>query len=249
MGLSIGASGIQTTLLINNSKANKFLNQSTERLSTGLRINHARDDPAGLIGAEKLRGDLVDISANLEVNSAQRGQVRVQQSGRQIASDVLREVRGLLVQASGNTNSKEEQAAIQLQIDASLDSLDLIGSATGFSLDASLENLRSGESANVVDGEVAEAVELIDEQLSAVNLASVAAGAYEKYTLDVDQRLAEDRQVATAAALSSIADADYARESSNLVIGGILAQSSIKTQALYQRLQLEQVTALFDNLA
>ena len=248
MGLSIGSSGIQSTLLINHSSANRQVNQATERLSTSLRINHASDDPAGLIAAENLRGDLVDIRATLGVIDRQRGQTHVQQSGRQIASDVLHEVRGLLVQASGNTSSDEERAAIQVQIDSSLDSLDRLGATTGFALPAALDELRSSGAANVVDGEVSQAVELLDEQLSTINLASAAAGAYEKYTLDVDQQLAEAKEVALASTLSSLADADYAEESSNLVKGGILAESSIKTQALFQKLQYDQISALFENL-
>ena len=51
-------------------------------------------------------------------------------------------------------------------------------------------------------------MELLEKEISAINLASAAAGAYEKYTLDVDRQLAESRAVATASALSQIAHAD-----------------------------------------
>ena len=47
-------------------------------------------------------------------------------------------------------------------------------------------------------------MELLEKEISAINLASAAAGAYEKYTLDVD--------------------ADYARESSRLVSGRFLTK-------------------------
>jgi len=40
----------------------------------------------------------------------------------------------------------------------------------------------------------------------------------------------------------------YAQESSNLVIGGILAEASIRTLALSQRIQMEQATAIFESL-
>ena len=249
MGLSITASSNQTTLLNNNALANRSVNQATERLSAGKRSNHASDNPAGLIGAEQLRGDLIEISADSRSRSTERGQLHIQQSGRQIASNALSELRGLAVQSNGSTYSTEEQRAIQLQIDASLDGLDLLGQATAFALPAELSELRSGGSANVGDGNVAEAIELIDEQLTTVNLASAAAGAYEKYTLDVDQRLAEAKAVATAASLSEIEDANYARESSNLVIGQILLEASIRTQALSHKIQSDQATALFDTLS
>lgn len=248
MVLRIGSSGLQSTLLNNHSRANQFVNRATERLSTGLRINHGRDDPAGLIAAEKLRSDLVDVKARSRVNNALRGQNRIKQGGLRAKTDVLQELRGLAVQASGNANSREEKNAIQLQVDSSLDALELIASASGTALPTALTNLRSGGSANLADGDVAEAVEVIDQELSSNTAARMAAGVYEKYTLDVDQRLAEAQAVAAASSLSSIADADYAQESSNLVVGGILAEASIKTIALSQKIQMEQATAIFDRL-
>ena len=42
---------------------NKALNQSLERLSTGLRINRGADNPAGLIASEALRSEKAAISA------------------------------------------------------------------------------------------------------------------------------------------------------------------------------------------
>lgn len=39
-----------------------------ERLSTRKRINHAKDDPAGLVAVEELRGELTDLHANLKAS-------------------------------------------------------------------------------------------------------------------------------------------------------------------------------------
>jgi len=248
MVLRVASSGIQSLLLRNSARANQAINRATERLSTGLRINRASDDPAGMIAAEKLRNDLLDISARSRVNSSLRGQNRIEQSGLRATSRVLQELRGLAVQASGNTNSTEERIAIQSQVDVSLDALRRIASANGSTLPSALINLRTGGSANLADGDVAEAVNVLDEQLSENNASRLAAGVYEKYSLDVDQRLSEAQAEATASALSTIQDADYARESSNLVIGRILAEASIKTLVLAQRIQMEQASAIFDDL-
>ncbi len=248
MALNIGATGIQLTLLNNNRRTSEGLGRATERLATGLRINRGSDDPAGLIGAEQLRGDLIDLGAQTRINSTLQLQTNVQQQGRQIASDVLIEVRGQIVEASNLSASEEQTEAIQQQIDLSLDALDTLGSISGFTLPAELETLRTGGSNSIVDGNTAEAIELIDEQLSTINQASAAAGAYQKYTLDVDQRLAEDKAVATAQALSLQEDADYAQETSNLIKSEILSEASIKTIALAQRLQKEGTNLLLDTL-
>jgi flagellin-like hook-associated protein FlgL len=248
MVLRVGSSGIQSLLIQNHSRANQFVNQALERLSTGFRINHASDDPAGMIAAVKLRTDLLDISAKSRVNSALRSQNRIKEGGLRATSNVLQELRGLAVQASGNTNSKEVQNAIQLQVDSSLDALELIASTTGTSLPSGLVNLRSGGSANLANGDVAEAVKVIDQELSDNNASRLEAGVYEKYTLDVDQQLAEALAEATASSLSSIEDADYAQEISNLVVGGILAEASIRTLALSHRIAMEQADSIFDSL-
>jgi flagellin len=248
MGLTVGSTSIQLTLFNNNARINAALGRATERLATGLRINRGSDDPAGLIGAEHLRGDLVQFSAQTRANSALQSQIDIQQRGRQIASDVLIHVRGLVVDAADSSTSTEQRQAIQQEIDTSLDALDTLGSISGFAIPTELESLRLGGSANVVDGDTAEATTVLDEQLSTINQASAAAGAYQKYTLDVNQRLAEDQAIATAQALSLQADADYAEESSNLVKSQILTQASYNTIVLAQQLQREGVTSLFNAL-
>ena len=67
-------------------------------------------------------------------------------------------------------------------------------------------------------------MELLEKEISAINLASAAAGAYEKYTLDVDRQLAESRAVAAARGSQPDCRCDYARESSRLVSGRFLAK-------------------------
>lgn len=245
MSLSIGASSVQASLLNNYSRAAGYTSQASERLATSRRINHASDDPAGLIAAEDLQGDLIDSRASIRSTEAKQRQLSVQQSGRQLATGVLRDIRGLLVEASDGFTSDQQQQAIQSEVDSSLDALDYLGSITGFSVSASLEQLREGGSASVSQGAAASGVEVVEAELAAVTKASAAAGAYEKYTLEVDKRLAEDRAVATAAALSEIADADYVSEATNLVKGGILTEASTRLMALQQDLQRQQSESLF----
>ena len=248
MGLSIGTAGTQTSLLYNHEQNNSFLNRSTERLATGKRINSGVDDPAGLIGAEQLRGDLLELKSQIKTTSALRGQLHIQQSGRQIATDVLHNIRGHLVEASGSLNSTNQRFAFQQEIDSALDALDRIGASTGFALPAEIHSLRSSGDNNILDGDTSQAISALDEHLATITKASAAAGAYEKYTLDVDQRLAEDQAAVTAQALSQQEDADYARETSNLIKGQILNEASLKTMILAQSLKAEGISLLFNSL-
>lgn len=247
VGLNIGANSFQLALLSKNKRANAELGRATERLSTGRRINRGSDDPAGLIGAEQLRGDLVEIRAQNLANSTRQLQTNVQQQGRQIAANVLREIRGLIIEVKGSS-SGEQREAIQRLIDFSLDAINQLGSVSGFTVPTELESLRLGGENSVVEGYMSEAVELIEEQLTTINQASAAAGAYQKYTLVIEPLLAQDQAVIIAEAMSQQEDADYAEESSDLLKSLIITVASTKTIALARRLQLEANTLLLDTL-
>src|SRR5436853_4331396 len=109
------------------------LQQALTRLSTGLRINSGKDDPAGLIASENLRRDIT--SANTAIsNSLTAGQlIATADSSLGQISSLLNDIRGLAVQAA-NTGvlSDEQVAANQLQVDASLDAIDRIAQVTTF---------------------------------------------------------------------------------------------------------------------
>lgn len=235
--LTVRTSGAQLTAFNNLSRSASQLGKTTHRLATGLRINSGADDPSGLIAAEKLRGDLVDISARAKTNSYERNQLRVEQSGRQQATDLLHDLRGLVVEATGDSASPQQKQAIQTQIDSALDGLDFISKATGFEAPTELRALRTGEAGNVIDGDPAVAAEVLDEQLSTITRASAAAGAYEKYTIDVNERLAQDQAVVASQALSEIADADYAEEVSNLTRDEITFRASLRTAGLLNQIR------------
>src|SRR5258707_5794809 len=130
----------QTTLARSNSQ----LQEALTRLSTGLRINSGKDDPAGLIASENLRRDIT--SANTAItNSLTAGQlIATADSSLGQISGLLNDIRGLAVQAA-NTGvlSDDQVAANQLQVDSSLEAIDRIAKVTTFQgrklLDGSLD--------------------------------------------------------------------------------------------------------------
>ncbi|HHN78343.1 MAG TPA: flagellin [Phycisphaerales bacterium] len=112
---------------------NKSLNVALERLSTGLRINRGKDDPAGLIASENLKSEITSLNA--AVSNADRADqvVNIAEGGLQEVSGLLEELQGLLV-ASGNTAglSQAEKEANQDQIDSILGTIDRLASSTNF---------------------------------------------------------------------------------------------------------------------
>lgn len=112
---------------------NAGLSTSLERLSTGLRINRGKDDPAGLIASENLRADIAGLGQ--AVKNAERADqvVNIAEGGLTEISALLTELQSLVTQ-SANTGglSREELDANQLQIDSVLQTIDRLAGATSF---------------------------------------------------------------------------------------------------------------------
>jgi flagellin len=112
---------------------NSGLNVALERLSTGLKINRGKDDPAGLIASENLRGEQKALGQALANADRADQVVNIAEGGLQEVSGLLTELQGLLTaSASGAGLSKEEKQANQLQVDSILQTIDRISSATNF---------------------------------------------------------------------------------------------------------------------
>ncbi len=124
------ASLIATRVLTQNRDA---LNVSLERLSTGLRINRGKDDPAGLIASQNLRAQKASLGAAIS-NADRADQVsNIAEGGLDEISSLLNEVQGLVTSTANTAGlSREEKEANQLKIDSILQTIDRVSSATSF---------------------------------------------------------------------------------------------------------------------
>jgi flagellin len=112
---------------------NMSLSTSLERLSTGLRINRGKDDPAGLIASENLRSEMAAIDAAVTNASRAEQVVNVAEGGLQEISSLLTELQGLITSSANTAGlSREEKEAAQLQVDSILQTIDRIAGATSF---------------------------------------------------------------------------------------------------------------------
>lgn len=108
------------------------LNTSLQRLSSGLRINSAKDDAAGLAISERftsqIRGmDQARRNANDGVSIAQTGEGALSQMG-----DLLQRVRELAVQSANATNSSSDRQAINNEVTQLVSELDRFSQTTEF---------------------------------------------------------------------------------------------------------------------
>ncbi len=112
---------------------NASLGQSLSRLSTGLRINRGKDDPAGLIASENLRSEKSGINAALKNAERADQVVNIAEGGLQEVSNLLTELQGLLTTSANDAGlSESEKEANQLQIDSILQTIDRVAGATSF---------------------------------------------------------------------------------------------------------------------
>ncbi len=131
------------------ARSNADLQSSLTRLSTGLRINSGKDDPAGLIASEVLRSDILSVERAITNSERANQLIATADSALGQVSSLLNDIRGLVSEAA-NTGalSTEQIEANQLQVDSSLEAIDRIAQITSFQgrrlLDGSLDFVTNG---------------------------------------------------------------------------------------------------------
>ena len=116
----------------NLSKTNNMLATSMERLSTGLRINSAKDDAAGLAISERMTSQIRGLNqavrnANDGISLAQTAEGALQES-----TNILQRMRELAVQAANDTNSASDRNNLQKEVAQLQQELNRIASTTTF---------------------------------------------------------------------------------------------------------------------
>jgi flagellin len=116
----------------NLSASQNSLNTSIQRLSSGLRINSAKDDAAGLAISDRMNSQIRGMNqatrnANDGVSMAQTAEGALASSG-----DILQRVRELAVQSSNSSNSSSDRKALQTEVTQLTSELNRIAGTTEF---------------------------------------------------------------------------------------------------------------------
>lgn len=130
MSLSVNTNVTSLIVQRNLGKAADSLSTSMTRLSSGLKINSAKDDTAGLQIATRMssqiRGQTVAVkNANDGISMAQTAEGALQES-----TNILQRMRELAVQARNGTNGSADQAATNSEFAAMSDELTRISAST-----------------------------------------------------------------------------------------------------------------------
>ena len=135
---------------LNNSQS--MLSVSLQRLSSGMRINSAKDDAAGLAISERfssqIRGlDQARRNANDGISLAQTAEGALQSTG-----DILQRIRELAVQSANATNSTSDRQAINSEVQQLTQEMQRIATTTAFNgqqlLDGSFSSAKFQVGAN-----------------------------------------------------------------------------------------------------
>ena len=122
---------------------------SMERLSSGLRINHAKDDPSGMAIAGKMNAQIDGLSRASRNSSDGISVLDTADGALTEVTSMLQRMRELSVQAANGTMSENDRAAIQKEIGNLVEEIDRISEATEFNtktlLDGSLSNRVYGD--------------------------------------------------------------------------------------------------------
>lgn len=136
---NIAALNTYNQYTVNNNAAAK----SVEKLSSGLRINSAADDAAGLAISEKMRSQIRGLSQSSR--NAQDGisMVQTAEGALDETEQILQRMRELSVEAANDTYTDDDKEAIQSEIDQLVQEIDRISTDTEFNnkklLNGSLE--------------------------------------------------------------------------------------------------------------
>jgi flagellin len=209
---------------------------SMERLSSGLRINRASDDPAGLVISEHLRTQIASLTREISNTTGAIDKYRTVSSTLTTLRSNLGELRSLAVGATnGAVNSEEAQQAYVAAGDSLVATNNQIVANAEFNgvptLDGSEKSLADISQLTGIDLSTTEAAEasvaVIDEAIAELDNALIQVGATQKNELETRLDSLRMTRQNLVAAESTLRDTDFAFELSRQVASHIRVQTTL----------------------
>ena len=231
------------------SKGVSSLQSNIEKLSTGFRINRAADDSAGLSISEKLTSQIRGLEKAEQNIGDGISMVQTAEGALGVVQDNMQRIRELMVQGENGTNSENELAAIQREINARVNTIGEITSATEFNgialLDAGSANaagnisLQTGADNNQTTG-----VDFtqMDTRINQTGAGSIGEGAIALNTIGVASTTVNN--VAASAPTGTLANVDTILDNISRMRSELgAAQNSLESKAEYLNVAKENAAA------
>ena len=202
--LSINTNSASLNAQLNLNKSQSMLQTSLQRLSSGLRINSAKDDAAGLAISDRMTSQIDGLdqaarNANDGISLAQTADGALG-----TATSLLQRMRSLAVQSANGTNSASDRQSLQSEVSQLQQELNRIAGTTQFNgqniLDGSLNNAQFQVGANA-------------NQVINVSIGSVAGSAIGNQALN------------TTTAANKISDGVVSTNAGTLLANNVAAQT------------------------
>ncbi len=247
----------------NLSASQSSMNQSIQRLSSGLRINSSKDDAAGLAIATRMDAQVRGMDVAVRNSNDAISFLQTAEGGLSKATDALQRMRELAVQAANGSYSSGDRSNLDAEYQQLSSELTRLSTATKFNGQAAFGtgyNFQVGAdstdtisvssvAAVTMAGSVSSAsaasaaITAIDAALDTANTNRATLGAYQNRFESVISNL----QVAsenTSAAKSRIMDADFASETAKMTRAQILQQAGTAMLAQANQLPNSVMTLL-----
>lgn len=259
MALSVNTNVGSLNAQRNLSKSQSGMMKSMQRLSSGLRINSAKDDAAGLAISDRMTSQIRGMNqavrnANDGISLAQTAEGALQES-----TNILQRMRELSVQAANDTNTTADRTSIQAEITELDSELTRIADKTQFngqnlldgSLSASIQVSANADSAITVSlnthdfdstglgvnaiavdsaANASAAVTSIDAAITKIDTGRGTLGAVQNRLESTISNLSNVSENLSAAR-SRVLDADIAAETSAMTKNNILQQAGVSILA------------------
>jgi flagellin len=247
MSLSINTNLFSINAQRSVATTQNSLSISMARLSSGLRVNSAKDDAAGLAVASNMMTQAKGMDVAIRNANDGISLLQVADGAQATMGDILQRMRELAVQASSGTYEPEDVDKLQLEFAQLADELDRVqtqvtfngktilasdqsfaiqvGANTGDTLTINTSTVAVG-SLGDVSSDASGALSAVDTALEAVNTARANNGAYMSRLDNVVVNL-RNMYEAQMSAYGRIMDADFARETANLSRAQILQQAGV----------------------
>lgn len=254
MALTINTNVASLNAQRNLSASQSNLNRSMQRLSSGLRINSAKDDAAGLAISDRMTAQIRGLNqaarnANDAISMAQTAEGALQES-----TNILQRMRELAVQSANDTNTTSDRKSLQAEVSQLTSEINRIATQTSFNGKVLLSGglgpavFHVGANGNQtitvnISSATAGALGVSGLTISAQTTAETAIGTIDTALSKIDasrgnlgavqnrfeSTIANLNNVAEnlSAARSRILDADIAQETSNMTKQNILQQAGV----------------------
>jgi flagellin len=130
MRINHNIAALNTYRQLNSASAGQ--SKSMEKLSSGLRINRAGDDAAGLAISEKMRGQIRGLDQASKNSQDAISMIQTAEGALNETHDILQRMKELSTQAANGTNTDDDRAEIQKEVNQLTSEINRIGNTTEF---------------------------------------------------------------------------------------------------------------------